>query len=57
MKPSWAAVEAARVEAGLRVEPAVKLLGMSRTSYYRHVRCMADYMPRPRIRYFFLWTS
>ena len=48
MKPSWAEVEAARIEMGLRVDPAVKLLGMSRTSYYRHVRGMADYTRRPR---------
>ncbi len=33
---------------GLRVDPAVKLLGMSRTRYYRHVRGMADYTRRPR---------
>ena len=48
VKPSWTEVEAARIEMGLRVDPAVKLLGMSRTSYYRHVRGMADYTRRPR---------
>ena len=41
-------MEAARIEMGLRVDPAVKLLGMSRTRYYRHVRGMADYTRRPR---------
>ena len=29
MKPSWSAVEAARAEEGLKVEPAMRLLGMS----------------------------
>ncbi len=48
MTPSWDAVEAARVECGLNVEPAMKLLGMPRTSYYRHVRGMTDYTPRLR---------
>lgn len=48
MKPSWEAVEAARVEVGLKVDPAVKLLGLSRTGYYRHVRGMTDYTPRRR---------
>lgn len=48
MTPSWDAIEAARVECGLKVEPAVKLLGMSRTSYYRQVRGMTDYTARPR---------
>lgn len=48
MKPSWGAVEAARTEAGLGVQRAVRLLGMSRTGYYRHVRGMADYTPQTR---------
>ena len=48
MKPSWRAIEAARVEEGMKVEPAVNLLGMSRTSYYRQVRGMVDYTPHPR---------
>lgn len=48
MTPSWDAVEEARIEVGLKVEPAIKLLGMSRTSYYRNVRGMRDYRPRPR---------
>ncbi len=50
MKPSWRTVEAVRVEEGLKVEPAVRLLGMSRTSYYRQVRGMTDYQPKPRQR-------
>ena len=48
MKPSWDAIEAARTEVGLKVEPAVELLGMARTSYYRHMRGMTDYTPRAR---------
>jgi transposase InsO family protein len=48
VKPSWNAIEAARVEEGMKVEPAVNLLGMSRTSYYRQVRGMVDYTPHPR---------
>jgi transposase InsO family protein len=43
-------VEAARVEVGLKVEPAVRLLEMSRSSYYRQVRGMTDYQPKPRLR-------
>jgi len=43
-------MEAARVEEGLKVEPAVRLLGMSRSSYYRQVRGMTDYQPKPRER-------
>src|SRR2546425_4905119 len=50
VKASWSAVEAARVEEGLRVEPAIQLLGMSRSSYYRQVRGMTDYQPKPRRR-------
>lgn len=50
VKPSWSAVEAARVEEGMRVERAMQLLGMSRSSYYRQVRGMVDYTPRPRLR-------
>jgi len=41
-------VEAARVEEGLKIEPAMRLLGMSRSSYYRQVRGMTDYQPKPR---------
>jgi transposase InsO family protein len=48
MKPSWSAIEAARVETGMKVEPAMKLLGKSRTSYYRQVRGMVDYTPNRR---------
>jgi putative transposase len=48
VKPSWSAIEAARVEEGMKVEPAVNLLGVSRTSYYRRVRGMVDYAPHPR---------
>jgi transposase InsO family protein len=47
VKPSWSVVEAARVEEGLKIEPAMRLLGMSRTSYYRQVRGMTDYQPKP----------
>jgi len=35
------------VEEELRVEPAIRLLGMSRSSYYRQVRGMTDYQPKP----------
>src|ERR1700741_823450 len=48
VKPSWSTVEAARAEEGLKVEPAMRLLGMSRSSYYRQVRGMTDYRPKPR---------
>jgi transposase InsO family protein len=41
-------VEAARVEEGLTVSGAMKLLGLSRSSYYRQVRGMTDYSARPR---------
>ena len=41
-------MEAARVEEGLKIEPAMRLLGMSRSSYYRQVRGMTDYQPKPR---------
>jgi transposase InsO family protein len=50
VKPSWSAVEAARVEEGMKVEPAMRLLGMSRSSYYRQVRGMTDYQPKSRQR-------
>lgn len=43
-------MEAVRVEEGLKVEPAMRLLGMSRSSYYRQVRGMTDYQPNPRRR-------
>ncbi len=38
----------ARVAEGLTVSGAMKLLGLSRTSYYRQVRGMTDYSVRPR---------
>jgi transposase len=41
-------VEAARVAEGLTVKQAMKLLGLSRSSYYRQVRGMKDYRKRPR---------
>jgi hypothetical protein len=41
-------VEAARVGEGLTVKRAMKLLGLSRTSYYRRVRGMTDYAVRAR---------
>jgi putative transposase len=41
-------VEAARVAEGLTVKQAMKLLGLSRTSYYREVRGMKDYQARGR---------
>jgi hypothetical protein len=41
-------VEAARVGEGLRVKQAMKLLGLSRSSYYRQVRGMKDYHVRGR---------
>jgi putative transposase len=41
-------VEAARVAEGLTVKQAMKLLGLSRTSYYRQVRGMKDYRVRGR---------
>ena len=50
MKPAWKAVEAARVGEGLKVEPALRLLNMSRTSYYRQIRGMADYRHKGRAR-------
>jgi transposase InsO family protein len=50
VKPSFSAVETARVEEGLKVEPAMRLLGMSRSSYYRKVRGMTDYQPQRRQR-------
>jgi putative transposase len=41
-------VEAARVAEGVTVKQAMKLLGLSRTSYYRQVRGMKDYEVRLR---------
>jgi len=41
-------VETARVAEGLTVEQAMKSLGLSRSSYYRHVRGMKDYRVRGR---------
>ena len=41
-------MEAARIGEGLTVKQAMKLLGLSRTSYYRQVRGMKDYRKRPR---------
>jgi len=41
-------VEAARVAEGLTVKQAMKLLGLSRSSYYRQVRGMKDYHLRGR---------
>ena len=41
-------MEAARVAEGLTVNQAMKLLGLSRSSYYRQVRWMKDYRKRPR---------
>ena len=43
-------MEAARAEEGLKIEPAMRLLGMSRSSYYRQVRGMTDYQPKRRQR-------
>ena len=36
-------IEAARAAEGLTVKAAMKILGLSRTSYYRRVRGMIDY--------------
>lgn len=41
-------METARVAEGLTVEQAMKSLGLSRSSYYRHVRGMKDYRVRGR---------
>lgn len=41
-------MEAARVAEGLTVKQAMKLIGLSRTSYYRQVRGMKDYRKRAR---------
>jgi predicted transcriptional regulator len=41
-------MEAARVAEGLTVKQAMKLLGLSRSSYYRRVRGMKDYRGRGR---------
>jgi putative transposase len=41
-------VESARVVEGISVKRAMKLLGLSRTGYYRHVRGMEDYATRIR---------
>ena len=38
----------ARVSEGLTVSGAMKLLGLSRTSYYRQVRGMTDYSAHAR---------
>ncbi len=38
------------MEEGLKVEPAVRLLGMSRSSYYRQIRGMTDYQRKARQR-------
>lgn len=41
-------MEAARIAEGLTVKQAMKLLGLSRSSYYRQVRGMRDYRARGR---------
>lgn len=41
-------MEAARVAEGLTIKRAMKLLGLSRTSYYRRVHGMIDYRAHPR---------
>lgn len=41
-------MEAARVAEGLTVKQPMKLLGLSRSSYYRQVRGMKDYRARGR---------
>jgi putative transposase len=41
-------VEAARVSEGLTVKAAMKISGLSRSSYYRQVRGMSDYQAHPR---------
>lgn len=41
-------MEAARVAEGLTVKAAMKLMGLSRSSYYRQVRGMSDYLEHPR---------
>jgi hypothetical protein len=41
-------VEGARVAEGLTVKRAMKILGLSRTSYYRQIRAMKDYRARGR---------
>lgn len=48
LKPAWAELEAARLLENLTVKRATELTGQSRTSYYRHVRTMVDYIKRPR---------
>ena len=48
LRPSWAEVELARVAEGLTVKRAMKLSGLSRSSYYRQVRGMKDYRERGR---------
>jgi len=45
---SWSEVEKARSEMSLSVAGAIQLLGLSRTSYYRHVRGMIDYRRQGR---------
>ena len=41
-------MEAARIAEGLTIKQAMKLLGLSRSSYYRQVRGMKDYRGRRR---------
>ena len=41
-------MEAARVAEGLPIKQAMRLLGLSRSSYYRQVRGMRDYRARRR---------
>ena len=41
-------MEAARVSEGLKVKTAIEILGLSRSSYYRHVRGMIDYQVHRR---------
>ena len=50
LNPSWSAVEKARVEEGMTIDHAMRLLDMSRSSYYRHVRGMVDYPPKGRAK-------
>ena len=43
-------METARLEAGMTIGHTMRLLGMSRTSYYRHVRGMIDYQRQGRTK-------
>lgn len=43
-------METARVDQAMTVDHAVRLLGRSRSSYYRQVRGMVDYQPRGRAK-------